>query len=391
MYNTVQTHYEVDSYAYEAQAYTLFSESRPQGVPLEPPGYSMFIAAVYRLLPTRPASIVFVQVLLAVALLACVGWATHNLFNISTASIALLFLSINLNLLLFCQYLLIDVLFCFLVTAFFGLTIRALQLHSHKMFLAAFTIIGLSLWIRPALLWFIPVYSIFLWCMSISKRTIGVGVILCISSLVGLLIYHWNIYGVITIGNVSTINLFSLYVPRLCATAGITEYPHTLIDVIRASLSHPLATTQVLVTQWIKTLFAPATTQLHVAVHPYLTGGTHSFASYGGTLVNRASHYLLGPTPTPVLSFICIVEALWTWVRWLFITVGLVTMYRHTQYAALTFTILITGYLVFVTGPEGCGRLRLMIEPILVILSAYGIHRTYVAILQHRSKKEVHG
>ena len=72
------------------------------------------------------------------------------------------------------------------------------------------------------------------------------------------------------------------------------------------------------------------------------------------------------------------IEALLTPVKYFFVTIGFIRSIKENQYLTALILSSFIFYFAMITGPEGCSRLRLMFEPALIIITAYGIAYLFI-------------
>ena len=78
-------------------------------------------------------------------------------------------------------------------------------------------------------------------------------------------------------------------------------------------------------------------------------------------------------------------EAVWTPIRYALITIGFVGLLKEKKYFLATMLFSFILYFAAITGPEGGSRLRLMFEPVLIIMTALGISK----LLSYKSRKNM--
>jgi hypothetical protein len=124
----------------------------------------------------------------------------------------------------------------------------------------------------------------------------------------------------------------------------------------------------------------------------------HSFFLLSGSLATRLYIYVTGGCPPthPWVKWLCVAEVVWSVVRWFLVLVAGVVLLSRRQYWLCMMCVLVIGVFAVMTGMDGCCRYRMTFEPILIILTTYGMGYIYEqwvqnnkVIIMTRTKKQI--
>ncbi|OGB84079.1 hypothetical protein A3F66_06180 [candidate division TM6 bacterium RIFCSPHIGHO2_12_FULL_32_22] len=224
--------------------------------------------------------------------------------------------------------------------------------------------------------------------------------------------FNYYNYGFFYISAVTRANLFNFFLPKLKAVLPDIEVA-SFNDLFFVCLTHPFIATKIWVLNVLKTLVGLHATHLKV-MYNNIVPGSHSFFKIQGNLCDKFYGYIFGGNSSLLIALIAILEAIWIPIRLVFASVGLFSLYRpiiwfdtsclakaqqdthHERPITLPArrslmaksgsdsagivskgnAIFLTIYIVYflaITGADGCSRLRMMVEPVFIVLSVIGI------------------
>ena len=257
---------------------------------------------------------------------------------------------------------------------------------------------GLSIIVKPSALVFFFFAALFVLFYA-AKRTRRLSAFfaftLCFSAPVfGYLTYNKVRYGYFNLAPMKSLNLYRVFLSKVIARVhGISVHEADgRIPVFSSdnaldergwegarhlfwqyALSYPLTCFIVWVKNVSKTLFGLFTTQMKVLLSPCVKGGDVSFFTSNGSLFSRAYQYIIKGSPSRFVTVIAILEAMWTFIRYLLVLCAFVVLWRARCYAMTLFFGAYFFSFSMITGFDGCGRYRTLFEPMLIMLTAVGM------------------
>jgi hypothetical protein len=206
--------------------------------------------------------------------------------------------------------------------------------------------------------------------------------------------YHYHTFGYHYLKSVDKVNLYYFFLPHLQANISKTSFeeeqkklhelypihhyadPHAFDQIqivfMQTCYAHPLIAMQVWTTQMLKTLMGLYTNHLKVLLSTEIKGGECSFFKFSGSIYQKIIQYLSYKTDSYFFIFLGIIELI---IRLICIMLALIGSYQiiiQKDWMGLWFLIIPTGYFWGITGADGCGRLRMLVEPFFILLSSIG-------------------
>lgn len=401
-------HFEIDSPAYTAQverfektgALTSSVCTNWYGI-----GYPMFLVAVRVVAGQNYTVCFFAQMLLGFIML----WLTYRLgrrfFDELLALIALGFASINLGFLVYAQYILADLLLTVLsIAAFDFFASYLLEEKNKKKLVFSGLLFGLSMLLKPTVWFLVWVYVVLLLVTKIYNVKIKLLHILLFLSffmvpVVGLMIRNYNVYGYATFKAVDKVNLYLFFLPKIIAqTEAITfeaaqqkvgalvhvkeyasgkgwEPAHELL--LKIVKEHPVLSIKIWLINSIKTLCGFYTNQLKLLLNSSIRGGDCSFFKFSGSCFDAALQYIYFGTTSWFVIALGFFEVAWTLLRILFVLISFCVLWYRKVWISFVLLLFHSGYFLAIGGCDGCARLRLPIEALLIILMVHGMLTVY--------------
>lgn len=399
-----QQHFEIDSpaYTHPVEMFEKYGSFIAPGVTTMTTwygvGYPMFMAAIRMVLGHNYNVVFFAQVILGLLLLCLTYRLGRIYFSERVAWFALLFASINLGFLVFAQYILADILLTFLmVLVFERWSSYLLQSTSSKFVLpSALFCLALSLWVKATAFFFL------LFLLVGSLLFVRKQILLLVLALVpffGLCFYNYCHYGYPLSKGVEKVNLYCFFLPKVIAETEsvsievankkisslvhVKEYAsgkgwekvETLLR--KKVLAHPFICIKIWITNVIKTILGLYTNQLKLLYNSNIRGGDCSFFKFSGSIWESGMQYLYFGTSSYLMIAVGFIEAAWTLLRLLLVCISLLGILSRRAWMPLFLLLSYGGYFAIITGCDGCARLRMPFEALLIILAIDGFFRLY--------------
>ncbi len=384
---------------------------RAHDAPVQPVGYAFFIGLLYKLFGSHYSIIIFVQILLCIIagwLLFCIA---QRLFNIQVASLTVLLASFNVGLLTFTQFILAEIMLVVLLLAFWERFTAFLQTRNTKALVVSGVFLGLSNLIKPMTLFFPVIVGLFVLLYVGTPIIKKVGIVImfliaCYTPIFGYMVRNYVQHNVFAFAPMMELNMYNVFLSKVIAQVDNKPVEQVAREQLAFTGTHALDphgwdNARVLFFTYlkkyphmfayvwfknvIKTVFGLFTTQLKILFAPHIKGGGSSFFKQSGTLFTRIFGYLSHGTSSLLLILIGLLEMLWLFIEYLTACYALANLHAQKKMIYLLFLIFIVQS-ACMTGIDGCGRYRVAFEPLLLLLSAYGLYTLWHTI----KNKKVH-
>ncbi len=409
-----QSHIEIDSGVYERVAMNFAhtgSLMDDEFVPSVSLGYPLFLGIIYRLFGHHLWLVVLLQVLLALGCMLLIYRIAQSLFNEEIARIAALLTSFNLGFIVYTQLIMTEVLLSFLLLLFFERYISYLRTKHLGMLIQAGLILGISIMVKPAALWYALIISGVLWWHSsgtwIHKlKYVGLFLLCFLIPCSVYMARNKRAYGTFSLAPLARVNVYNYFLPKVIARIeGRSEWEvkkeiadlfagkdvfdfegyapaHRLF--MKTMRTHPFAALLVWGENVMKTGLGLYTIQLKVLFNRSLIGGFSSIRYMTGSFLSRVHQYITHGTDSVAIMVIGYTELFYMFIRYLLIMVALLWLFMHRRWLHVVLLGSYVGYFALITGHDGCGRFRMMFEGILVILTAVGLYLVYMWLQGNR-------
>lgn len=398
-------HQEIDSPEYEevAQHYvkTDVLGHPVHGMPVHPAGYYWLLGILYKFFSTHQSLVFFVQLLLSLLCFWLMYKTAILVFGESVALGTLLLASCNLGFIVFSQLILAEILLVTFLCWF--LYCSVLLYHSGKMKHAAQSglLLAASVLVKPVALFFGLVMPFFVGSVnygSITNRCKAVVIFLLFFyiPLLGYMAYNYKFFNNFAVTTLHTGNLYYYFLPRRILPRLSERERHEVQNYLDASSNakklekrsayifyhllykHPVIYMTALIESMIKIFFGLYSTQLKVMYNTLLRGGTLSFfAMEGSSMLGRLYKYTQFGTDNAVLKIISFFELCWLFVLYFLLCYALVLLLCKKNYYLILFWGSYVGYITLAAAFDGCGRYRMMLEPVFLMLACYAIIELY--------------
>ncbi len=414
LYNklTLKGHRDVDSSEYEligqyyAATGNLYHPEYPNTMPSHTIGYHWFLGIIFSLFYQSNILFIF-QILLGILCSFMLYNLALQLFNQNSAYLVLFLFSFNIGFLVYAQLILAEILLAtFLVGFLYFFCLFIKQQNKSNLSLAAF-LLGCSVIVKPVALYFITPLSCILFFMpSKTKKHKMILFTLMFSCfyfpIINYMAYNKKVFGIFCVTNLVSENIFIYFLPRRILPRLDTITRENIIQKIDSCKNNeaklelskniffmilrerPFIIFSAWANAMMRTFFGLYSTQLKSMFNPEIQGGSCSFFNMQGNFLERAQKYITFGSTSSYLSLIALCEAIWLLLQYLFVIIALIYLFLQKKYALLSFFCSYIGYFSFITGHDGCGRYRLMFEPILLLLTALGIVIFYQAFIQQK-------
>jgi hypothetical protein len=411
-----QGHWEVDSGCYEQIARWMLGQETLTRMPWSMYyGYSGMLALIYKVCGHQVWAVVIAQLVLSLCIMMIAYRIGYLLSGMFTARIAAALTACNLGVLFYSQLVMTEIPVALLLLLGIERLLAALHetdlVAQRKLWGWSGFFFGCSIWVKPAALLFAPVVIVFAamcggagWrnrLINAAYFATGFYIPVALYSLINM--YVCGFFGVQIIG---TNNIYLYFLSKLIASVdGISpeiamknllnllpsdQYPLEphYWDAVHAVCVHYVATHPWLAVKiWLfnvgKTMFGLFTTQLKVMLSPTLAPGALSITKIVGPWWAKPLTYITGGATSSWVVLLGVLDALWSCVRWVLLALGALYIVSQRAWRDSAAIFLFTMYFLMVTGHDGSGRYRMMVEPLLVVLTAVGVH---VLVLWYRQR-----
>ncbi len=414
-------HFDHDSFFYDTSARSASGDTTRVGAtdqaPIQTVIYPLFVSLLYRMSNKSMAAIVAFQVFLAILTMLLTYRIACLFFDATTAVGALVLCAVNLGFITYPQLLLAEILLTFLLMLFFERWVTATRTCSTSAAVQAGIALGLSLIVKPIAL-VVPPVLLAIACFSRAGRRFGDLSHVLLMSIVGygfVLLYmvrNYMLYASFALAPMMSLNIYQCYLSKVIgrleqrssyeiAQTTLAFRSDNAFDesgwvTARALfwqtvITHPATCAYVWGENVAKTLFGLFSTQFKQLFagrndpqHP------HSFFWLQGSVASRMYQYVTGGAVHPWIRWVALVEAFWSFMRWLLVLFACLMLWRKRAWATLGLSTLFILILAGMTGMDGCCRYRMTFEPILIILTAYGIVCAYQKLQSLLGKRSAH-
>lgn len=401
---TPSAHLEIDSCGYErlgthfASTGHLVDPLNPTHHPIQTLAYPFFLGVIYKIFGHSYAWVVVMQWLLALLCGAMIFRTTRRLADRTTANIALFLWAVNLGFLVYVQFLLTEILLVTFLLAFVDRFVVFLDTKKLNTLAISCFFLGCSVVVKPAALFFIAPLMVLVMCGRYrSSKALSRGIIALLAFSVPLLTYMTSNkirFGHFAIAPMSNEILYRYFAAKIKAKLEHKKYEEVLVSeqwcadedllsenawqaskkfMLQTTREHPGMVIGLWLTNVLKTWLGLFTTQLKVLLDPSVKGGDCSFFKMAGTGWCSCACAYITFGNIPALRVVALLEAVWMLVRYLLVLCALLWLVWTKKYFTAIFFAAYLAYFTLVTGHDGCCRYRMMIEPVLIIMTAYGI------------------
>ena len=402
--SSVNSHQDIDSKAYITNAIRFYNHNsfiepgQTADIPYYSMGYALFIGIIYKIFGVNnDFALIWIQVLLALLTGFLIFKITNYLFDKKTALISFAIFSLNLGFLVFSQFILTEILLAFLLVLFLERFVLFLNYNLLSYLMQAAFVLGISIWVKPAALYFIFPVILFLLFSVKSKNKIKSILLFSVFfylPILGYMTFNKVTYNQFVVGALGNENLYFYFLPKVIAQQKNTDVNKEIISVSslvtgnklehqswekvnalfwRTFKSSPVLFVKVLLINVGKTFAGLYATNLKVLIEDDTRGGDVSFFKTNGGILQRSWSYIAAGTNSNIIKIIGLSEAIWNIIRYFLCFIALISLALKKQWNIFFLFSLFVFYFSMITGHDGCARFRMMFEFVLIILAAKGM------------------
>lgn len=391
-----ENHFDHDSLLYDRDARTMHLDGQLEhnagNVPIQTIVYPWLVGLLYRLTHNGLAVLIMVQWLLAVLSMGLTYRIAYLLFGHTVATCSLVLCCLNLGFITYTQLILAEIALTFLLLLFFERWQVCSKTQSYTSALKAGAALGCSLIVKPIAL-MVPFF------LLIKQRSMA-ALLVCLASygLVGMyMTRNYFVYNSFSLAPMMSLNVYQCFLSKVIGrleqrssyevaqTTLAFKAEHAFDEAgwgdaralfYTTLINHPRTCVLVWAENVCKTLLGLFSTQFkQLFAGRNDPENPHSFFLLSGSFGSRIYDYIVGGcSPAhPWVLWIALGETVWSVVRWVLVIVAGVVLVRRRDYATIFWCALFILVLASMTGMDGCCRYRMTFEPILIILTAYGI------------------
>jgi 4-amino-4-deoxy-L-arabinose transferase-like glycosyltransferase len=394
---SIDAHFELDSYVYDYWGrYFLehgsFFDPSLARIPMQPVGYHFFVTTLYALGGSDYRWIIFVQFLMTIGCLLFIYSLAKRISNETIARISMAAGAFHIGFLVYSQLILAEILTTFLWLLFFDRVLRWLNSQSAFCLAQAFIVLALSTLVKPLGLVYIYPFLVFIafYAQGTIKRKfllLLMGSTLFFTPILLYMYSNYILYGAFIFAPMMAVNMCQ-FMCKLISSITQQPYDELLVhymptqahyfdkaawypvyDTLTEYISlFPLKTIIIWLINVIKTALGLFGTQLKVFLNPALKGGACSY-------FNQSSwnlwQYITYGSLSPIVSMLCLLEAIANLVRLVCIPLGLYALRQNRSIFVFILTGIVTT--IVITGTDGCARYRMPMEGFYIILTVIGL------------------
>lgn len=375
-------------------------------------GYPLFLVITRMLFGENYYSIIFVQFILALLCIFLVFKLAKLFFSETIALISSVLASINLALILYPHFFLTEMLSMFVL-------LYALERLCHYFVYGRYfpvmlsgLLFGASVVVKGAALYYV-FFLMFLMVFDLKKefstrfKAVALFLLCFAIPIGGYMVRNKNIYGYWHFQSLSSFNIYNVFLSKIIkedehlSDAQVNQRMHDLLSSVREYASgegwgearvvfwekvskSPMVVAKIWFLNVMKTYLGLFTNHLKVVLYENIAGGDCSFFKFSGTLFERAWKYLTFGTSSKFIVGLGIVEVFWNVLRYVFVLIALVYLLIYRKWLEFILFGSWIAYFPLLTGFDGCGRYRSMIEMQLLVLGVVGFMITWNIVFKKK-------
>lgn len=401
-------HYDLDSYGYDrianhyAKKGQLIDPQRGAIIPIQTLGYPFFLGCIYRYIGADITYVIALQVLINSAIGIILFYCALLLFNWYAAVITAFLWALNGGYLIFCHFIMTDLLLAFLLLLAAYWVLRFYKEKNSVWLGYAGIVYGISCVVKPVALFFMLIVLCSILACYADDIKKGLQQCLHISAwfsscVIGYMFLNYMLFNTFTLAPLLQENIYHYFLARVTAHAENISYQEaftetqklfehklhddpTRWDKSKEKLWHycthkPLTVLFVWMHNVVKTLGGLYINQVKYLHNPALKGTATSFFEEQGSVLEKLYRYLTHGVLDSAVQFLIIFFALYSIVQFLLVALAIPLLWEEKRFFILFFFLATIIYFSFITGHEGCARYRLMFESTFILLASYSITR----------------
>ena len=417
--NYVDPYQDIDSkgYIYNAEKFYKFNKfvlkDDDKQAPYFSLGYPVFIGVIYKIFGPKNNAVIWLQILLTLLTCFLIFSISSLIWGQNVGIIAFILSCLNVGFITFSNFILTESLLLLLLTSFLYFFILFLYKYNYKYLVLSGFILGISIWVKPAAIYFIFLVLILLACLrqasvipehdpgssQINKlKTIILFMLAFYLPVIAYAYFNKINYGQYTVTSIKDEAIYFYLLPKVLAIQNNSSErieQRNIAKLISGNKIDPKSWDKVrnlfnknltqnyflFIKIWcknvLKTFLGLYSTNLKVLINKNLIGGELSFFKIKGNFLSRIINYIKSGTDLLSIKAIAVLEALWSLLRIFLIFAALIFLLIKRKYKIFLFLFFYILYFAFITGHDGCARFRIMFEPVLIILAAQGLYMLY--------------
>jgi|SaaInlLV_10m_DNA_2_1039722.scaffolds.fasta_scaffold00190_35 4-amino-4-deoxy-L-arabinose transferase-like glycosyltransferase len=360
-------------------------------------GYPAFLVAIKTILGNNEFAIIFIQILLGILIILFTYKLANLFFTKTTAILSAFFASINIGLITYTQFILTEILLTLILLIAFYYFAAHYKKQKLLFLLASALLFGISCTIKASAFYYVFFLTILLlFVKNTMKKRLALPVLFLATFFIPVGTYmlrNKQSYGYFYLKSVDKVNLYTHLLPKLIskiesisfekaktkisAITNVKEYASgkgwgEANKLFRETvLKHPITILNIWLTNVIKTLFGLYTNHFKLLLDPSIKNNYNSFFNQNGSLISKVTSYLTFKTKSIFIIGLGIKEIIWNFLKLILCLFSLIILLVKRNFFICMLFASFIGYFAFITGPDGCARLRLLFEMQLIILSAF--------------------
>lgn len=405
--NTIIREGDAKGYYYSARLFAetnrLKKDKKKELLPVAS-GYPLLLGIIFKIFGDHAFLVVFLNIFFSILTLASMYRITCLEFGQEVAQLVLWMFPFHVGFLLYTQCALTEVTLAMLYTLFLEQVFFFLRFEKTYFLACAAIFLGVSLAIKPAAWIYGLFFSVMLLIAFFAQQIVFVQVITFVAMFFGFMLlylfFNWGHFGVFGFPKIMARNINHLYLLKVYkAVYGVSEreallalykfskHNHERWPLLAVMIkAHPFICIRIWLFNVMKTF--GGFFSYHFALIANLKvkiGG--SIFSFEGNVFTKGYRYLFGISDNLCLQALAVLELFSMLMRPVALLIILSKWFQENRYDTLLFVLSFVGYFLFITGPDGCARLRMMVEPLLFIIMLAGAYQVY-KIIQRKTERK---
>ncbi len=408
-------HQEIDSPEYEEVAHHYLETGKfahpRNGMPAHTIAYYWFLGTIYSWFGNNQLYVFLIQILLSLICILLIYHSTYYLFGANTASIAAVLASCNIGFIVYSQLIMAEILLLiFLISFLYALSCFVYEQKWYYL-AAAGLFLSISVLVKPVALFFALLMPFFIWFAQMGALRLKIArcclFLLCFyTPLLGYMTYNYKNFNAFAVTTIPAVNVYDYFLPRriipqlkpevakkvsayIDSSKDYAEHTQRSKEVLMQLIGqHPLVFVYAIAQSMTKILFGLYSTQLKMMYNTAIRGGGCSyFLVTGTTIFERLANYAFCGAQHWPLKIIAVTEMLLLFIQYFLLLCALVFLLYERHYFWILFWVAYVGYFTFAACFDGCGRYRMMLEPVFIMLIAFAVMRLFT-LFTNKTKSE---
>lgn len=367
-----------------------FSKVEQKTVPVHPRGFPFLIAFFLYIFNGNFYSIILFHFVLSLITIFLTMRSARILISEKSRWLAGSFACLNIGYAVYVQYILMETVVVFLITFALERIACFYRTKNNNYLLQSGLVLGISLWLKPVVLYMplVVVFWLFLYAAHVYdfvKKSCFFIIGFCFP-LGALFIFNGFMYHAYAMPKTLHQNMYLYFLPQIIAVKQgvsvdaarvmvhdtLSYYGQGAVDLFWYIKDNFLLALKVWFFNMCKTALGLYTTQIKVLLNHDLKGGVCSFFALSGSYIQRINTYIFYEAHSLWVIFFAYFEIIFALMRIVLLFFALHGFFDK-KYQSICFLLFFAlFYFLFITGHDGMARYRMMSEPFLLLLMAYG-------------------